>query len=152
MKTMSTFAKAKRGDHIMTTGQKELVKASFEQLIPIADTAAALFYARLFELDPELSLIFKTNMVEQGRKLIQMIAMVVTGLDRLSELLPALEALGARHASYGVRERDYETVGNALIWAIQELLGDDFTVEIKEAWVEVYSLLASAMQSAPIAA
>ena len=136
----------------MTTGQKELVRVSFDKLIPIADTAAALFYARLFELDPELSLIFKTNMVEQGRKLIQMIAMVVTGLDRLSELLPALEALGARHAWYGVRERDYETVGNALIWAIQELLGDDFTVEIKEAWAEVYSLLARAMQSAQIAA
>ena len=136
----------------MTTGQKELVKASFERLIPIADTAVALFYTRLFKLDPELSLLFKTNMVDQGRKLIQMIAMVVRGLDRLSELLPALEALGARHASYGVRERDYETVGNALIWAIQELLGDDFTVEIKEAWAEVYSLLAGAMQRAAIAA
>ena len=136
----------------MTTGQKELVKASFERLIPVADTAVALFYARLFKLDPELSLIFKTNMVDQGRKLMQMIATVVTGLDRLSELLPALEALGARHASYGVRERDYETVGNALIWAIQELLGDDFTVETKEAWAEVYTLLARAMQSAPIAA
>ena len=136
----------------MTTGQKELVRASFDKLIPIADTVSALFYARLFELDPELSLIFKTNMVEQGRKLIQMIAMVVTGLDRLSELQPALEALGARHASYGVRERDYETVGNALIWAIQELLGEDFTVEVKEAWAEVYSLLARAMKSAPIAA
>jgi hemoglobin-like flavoprotein len=136
----------------MTTGQKELVKASFERLIPVADTAVALFYTRLFKLDPELSLLFKTNMVDQGRKLIQMIAMVVRGLDRLSELLPALEALGARHASYGVRERDYETVGNALIWAIQEILGDDFTVEIKEAWAEVYSLLARAMQSAPIAA
>ena len=136
----------------MTTGQKELVKASFEQLIPIADTAAALFYARLFELDPELSLISKTNMVEQGRKLIQMIATVVTGLGRLSEHLPALEPLGARHTSYVVRESDYETVGNALIWTIQELLGDDFTVEIKEAWAEAYSLLASAMQSAPNAA
>jgi len=136
----------------MTTGQKELVRASLGQLIPIADTAAALFYARLFELDPELSLIFKGNMVEQGRKLIQMIALAVRGLDRLSELLPALEALGARHALYGVRERDYETVGSALIWAIQELLGDDFTAETKEAWTEVYGLLARAMQSAPIAA
>ncbi|HEV8483504.1 MAG TPA: hemin receptor, partial [Blastocatellia bacterium] len=70
----------------MTTGQKELVKASFERLIPVADTAVALFYTRLFKLDPELSLLFKTNMVDQGRKLIQMIAMVVRGLDRLSEL------------------------------------------------------------------
>jgi hemoglobin-like flavoprotein len=136
----------------MTTGQKELVKASFERLIPVADTAAALFYARLFELDPELSLIFKSNMVEQGRKLIKMIAIAVAGLDRLSELLPALEALGERHVWYGVRERDYEAVGAALIWSIQELLGDDFTVEVKEAWAEVYRLLASAMQSAPIAA
>ena len=136
----------------MTSRQKELVRASFERLKPIADTAAALFYARLFELDPELSLIFKGNMVEQGRKLIKMIAVAVTGLDRLNELLPTLEALGARHISYGVREHDYETVGNALIWAIQELLGDDFTVEIKEAWAEVYGLLASAMQTATIAA
>jgi hemoglobin-like flavoprotein len=143
---------AKRGDHIMTAGQRELVKASFERLIPIADTAAALFYARLFELDPELSLIFKSNMVEQGRKLIQMIAMLVTGLGRFSELLPELEALGVLHVWYGVRERDYETVGNALVWAIQELLGDDFTEEIKEAWAEVYGQLANAMQSATIAA
>ncbi len=87
--------------------------------MPIADAAATLFYGRLFDLDPKLETLFKGDMVEQGRKLMQMLGVAVNSLDRLEQVLPAVNALGARHARYGVREKDYDTVGRALIWTLK---------------------------------
>ena len=89
----------------------ELVQDSFRQVAPIAETAAQLFYARLFELDPDLELLFKGNLSEQGRKLMQMLGLAVNSLDRLDQLLPVVRSLGARHVGYGVRDKDYDTVG-----------------------------------------
>src|SRR5215218_2895568 len=108
----------------MNAEQIKLVRDSFEKVAPIADTAAALFYGRLFDLDPALESLFKGDIVEQGRKLMQMIGMAVKSLDRLEQVLPAVRALGARHAGYGVRERDYDTVGRALIWTLKKGLGE----------------------------
>ncbi len=113
--------------------QKALVQTSFAQVRPIADAAAALFYRRLFELDPTLRPLFNGDMEEQGRKLMEMIGLAVKGLDRPDTLLPALAALGRRHAGYGVSERDYETVGEALIWTLEQGLGPSFTPDIREA-------------------
>lgn len=136
----------------MNAEQVKLVQASFRKVVPIADAAAALFYGRLFDLDPTLESLFKGDMVEQGRKLMQMIGMAVISLDRLEQVLPAVSALGARHANYGVREQDYDTVGRALIWTLKKGLGDHFTPETEAAWVEVYTTLAAAMKSAQAAA
>src|SRR5690349_9744722 len=94
----------------MTNEQIKLVQSSFRQVAPIAETAAQLFYARLFELDPDLELLFKGNLSEQGRKLMQMLALAVNSLDRLEQLLPVVQSLGTRHVSYGVRDKDYDTV------------------------------------------
>ena len=131
----------------MTNEQIKLVQESFKQVSPIAETAAQLFYARLFELDPDLELLFKGNLSEQGRKLMQMLALAVNSLDRMDHLLPVVRSLGARHVSYGVRDKDYDTVGHALLWTLQKGLGEAFTPEVKTAWSNVYATLASAMQS-----
>ena len=131
----------------MTNEQIKLVQDSFRQVAPIAETAAQLFYARLFELDPDLELLFKGNLTEQGRKLMQMIGLAVNSLDRMEQLLPVVRSLGARHVSYGVRDRDYDTVGQALLWTLGKGLGPAFTPDVEAAWSNVYTTLASAMQS-----
>jgi hemoglobin-like flavoprotein len=136
----------------MNREQIKLVQESFEKVVPIADAAAALFYGRLFDLDPALEALFKGDMVEQGRKLMQMIGVAVKGLDRLEQVLPAVRALGARHAGYGVREQDYDTVGRALIWTLKKGLCDAFTPEAEAAWAETYATLAGVMKEAQAAA
>ncbi len=132
----------------MTHEQIALTQSSFAQVIPIADTAAALFYGRLFELAPELRPLFKGELQEQGRKLMRMIGLAVKGLDRWETLAPVLRDLGQRHEQYGVREQDYDTVGAALLWTLEQGLGPSFTPEVKAAWVAVYTQLAGAMQRA----
>ena len=136
----------------MNGEQINLVQESFGKVVPIADTAAALFYGRLFDIDPALEPLFKGDMVEQGRKLMQMIGVAVKSLDRLEQVLPAVRMLGARHAGYGVREKDYDTVGSALIWTLKKGLGDGFTPETEAAWAEVYTTLAGVMKDAQAAA
>jgi hemoglobin-like flavoprotein len=131
----------------MTPKQKSLVQNSFAQVAPIAETAAALFYARLFELDPALRPLFTTDIEEQGRKLMQMLAIAVAGLDDLDTLVPAVRALGKRHVGYGVRDDHYDTVGTALLWTLETGLGGAFTFEVREAWTTVYTILADTMKS-----
>ena len=131
----------------MTNEQIKLVQDSFSKIAPIADTAAQLFYARLFELDPDLELLFKGNLTEQGRKLMQMLALAVNSLSRMEQLLPVVRSLGTRHVVYGVRDKDYDTVGQALLWTLSKGLGELFTPEVEAAWSDVYTTLASAMQS-----
>jgi hemoglobin-like flavoprotein len=128
---------------MLTTAQKTLVQTSFATIVPIADDAAALFYRRLFELDPSLQAMFRGSMPEQRKKLMQMITAAVKGLDRLEQLVPVVEDLGRRHATYGVQDRHYETVGQALLWTLEMGLGSAFTPETKEAWAAVYGLLAT---------
>ena len=132
----------------MTPEQKELVQTTFADVVPIADAAAKLFYGKLFELDPELKSLFKGDMEEQGRKLMQIIATAVNGLDRLDEIVPVVEDLGKRHVGYGVKAKDYNTVGTALLWTLKQGLDSSFTPEVEEAWTVVYTLLADTMKNA----
>jgi len=133
---------------MLTVHQKTLVQDSFAIVAPIADDAAALFYRRLFELDPSLQRMFRGDMAEQRRKLMQMLTAAVKGLDRLDQLVPVVKDLGRRHATYGVEDRHYETVGAALLWTLEKGLGKAFTPETKEAWATVYGVLATTMQDA----
>ena len=133
----------------MHTIDIDIVQDSWEQVQPIADTAAQLFYGRLFELDPSLQPMFaKSDMIEQRKKLMQMITVAVRGLRRLDELVPAVEALGRRHVGYGVTDAHYATVGAALIWTLEQGLGAAFTPELRAAWVETYTILSSVMKNA----
>jgi hemoglobin-like flavoprotein len=127
----------------ITLEQKELVQSTFKQVAPIADTAAAMFYARLFELNPDLRNLFHTDMVDQGRKLMQMLGIAVAGLDNIENIVPAVQALGKRHANYGVKADDYNTVGTALLWTLEQGLGAAFTPEVRDAWAAVYTTLVS---------
>jgi hemoglobin-like flavoprotein len=131
----------------MTPHQKMLVQTSFAQVAPIAETAAGLFYAKLFELDPSLRPLFRGDIEEQGRKLMAMLIVAVNGLDHLDTLVPAVRAMGQRHAAYGVRDEHYETVAEALISTLETGLGDAFTDEVREAWTTVYWLLAYTMRA-----
>jgi len=130
----------------MTGEQINLVRASFEKIAPIAEKAAALFYAKLFDLNPRLRGLFRGDVYEQGKKLMQVIAYAVENLDRLDEIVPQVRALGTRHAGYGVSDRDYETVGAALLWTLEKALGKDFTAPARAAWTAVYNLLAETMK------
>lgn len=132
----------------MTNEQINLVKKSFAKIEPIAETAADLFYTRLFELDPGLRRLFKGNMKEQGRKLMNMIGLAVKGIDRIDELAPTIQMLGIRHSNYGVKDQHYETVADALLWTLEKGLGEDFTNETETAWTEVYMLLTQTMKDA----
>ena len=135
----------------MTPEKIALVRSSWQQVLPIQDTAAQLFYGQLFELDPSLRSLFKGDMVEQGRKLMTMINMVVISLDKLGPILETIEDMGRRHVAYGVTEAHYDTVGNALIWTLGQGLGEQFTPAVENAWADAYNTLASAMKQAAYA-
>ncbi len=136
----------------MNSHQIELVQSSFAKVEPIAGVAADLFYNRLFELDPSLRHMFKGDLTEQKQKLMHMLSVVVRGLKRLDDLVPAVQNLGRRHGSYGVQASHYQTVAAALLWTLEQGLGPDFTPEVKDAWVAAYTILATTMQAAAEAA
>src|SRR6187401_1509517 len=133
---------------MLTVAQKDLVQNSFKSIATIADDAAILFYQKLFELDPSLRSMFRGDMAEQRKKLMQMITAAVKGLDRLDQLVPVVQNLGRRHAGYGVQDSHYDTVGAALLWTLEAGLGRQFTPDVKEAWTAVYGLLATTMKNA----
>jgi hemoglobin-like flavoprotein len=132
----------------MTPRQIELVQSSFKKVLPISDMAAEIFYKRLFEIDPALEKLFHGDMKQQGKKLMQMLAAAVHNLNRPGALLPAVEALGARHAGYGVTEKHFEAVGGALLWTLARGLQEEFTSEVETAWTEAYVALSAVMKRA----
>lgn len=130
----------------------ELVQGSFNKVAPIAETAAAIFYNRLFELDPNLKKIFPSDNEEamkgQGNKLMTMLASAVAGLNDLEKLVPVLENLGKRHVEYKVEPSHYDTVGTALLDTLSIGLKEEFTPEVKQAWTDVYITMATVMKKA----
>jgi hemoglobin-like flavoprotein len=107
-----------------------------------------MFYDRLFTLDPALRPLFRGDMKEQGRKVIAMITFAVNGLTRLEQLVPGVQALGRRHAGYGVRDEHYGTAGTALLWTLEQRLGESFTPAVREAWTVAYGVLSGTMKDA----
>ena len=133
----------------MTPEQKRLVRDTWKQLAPVADAAAAMFYHRLFEIDPSTRELFRaTNMVVQRKKLLQTLAFAIGGLDNLDALVAKVEDLGRRHAGYGVTDAHYDSVGAALLWTLEQGLGQAWTPPVAAAWAEVYRLLSGTMRNA----
>jgi hemoglobin-like flavoprotein len=124
------------------------VQRTWELCVPIADTAADLFYAKLFELDPKLRALFPSDIKEQKKKLMTMLTAAVRGLKDLGALVPAVQALGKRHVAYGVKDKDYDTVGAALLDTLEKGLGPNWNPQVKAAWVAVYGVLAGTMKAA----
>jgi hemoglobin-like flavoprotein len=131
----------------MTPQQITLIQESWRKILPISDTAAELFYSRLFALDPSLKPLFKGDMKVQGRKLMSMLGMAVSGLSSFDRLAPAVKELGRRHDGYGARPAHYQTVAEALLWTLKQGLGDAFTEETELAWATAYGKIAALMQS-----
>jgi len=132
----------------MTPEQIKSVQDSFSLVLPIADQAASIFYKKLFELDPSLEALFSGDMEEQGKKLMKMLGAAVNGLNNLEELTPVVQELGKRHVNYGVKDKDYDVVGGALLYTLETGLGEGYSEEVKDGWVTAYTLLATVMKEA----
>ncbi len=128
--------------------QRKLVQASFALVEPIADQAADLFYGKLFELEPDLQTLFPEDMAEQKRKLMTTLKVAVSSLDKPDVLLPVVQDLGRRHKDYGVTDTNYDTVASALLWTLEQGLGEQFAPEVEDAWIAVYGVLSGTMKSA----
>jgi nitric oxide dioxygenase len=130
----------------ITEAQKILVQKSFLAVEPIAEQAAEIFYNKLFEFDPSLRGMFKGDMKNQGKMLMSTLGVAVKALDNIEGLIPVLQKLAAKHVDYGVSVDDYTPVGNALIYTLKTGLGDQFTPDLKAAWIEVYITIANVMR------
>lgn len=133
----------------MNTQSKTLIRSTWQQVVPIADAAADLFYRRLFEIEPGLRPLFAgTDMDAQKASLLQALSAVVDGLDDTHRLLPRLEALGRRHVGYGATPRHYDSVGAALLWTLEQGLGEAWSEAAHAAWRDAYGLVSGVMQGA----
>jgi hemoglobin-like flavoprotein len=131
----------------VTPEQVKLVQDSFAKVAPISETAAVLFYDRLFEVAPAVKSMFPPDMTEQRRKLMATLAVVVNGLSNLESILPAASAIAVRHISYGARAEHYPVVGAALLWTLEKGLGDAWTPDVAAAWTTAYGTLSGYMIS-----
>jgi hemoglobin-like flavoprotein len=131
----------------MTPDQVALVQQSFAKVAPISETAAVLFYDRLFEIAPSVKAMFPADMIDQRKKLMMMLAAVVGGLGNLESILPAASALATRHVSYGAKPEHYPVVGAALLWTLEKGLGDGWTPDVADAWTAAYGTLSGYMIS-----
>ncbi len=129
----------------MTPHDIDRVQSSFAKVAPNSQAAAELFYGRLFEIAPQVKPMFKGDINEQGKKLMMTLGVVVNGLKDLSSIVPVAQQLAIKHVDYGVEAGHYDLVGEALIWTLGKGLGEDFTDETKQAWVNAYSTLSSVM-------
>ncbi|WP_291684953.1 globin family protein [Bradyrhizobium sp.] len=131
----------------MNPTQVRLVQESFAKVAPISETAAVLFYDRLFEIAPTVKAMFPADMTEQRKKLMAMLAAVVNGLANLESILPAASALAKRHVAYGAKPEHYPVVGSALLWTLEKGLGDAWTADVADAWTAAYGTLSGFMIS-----
>ncbi len=132
----------------MTPEKIKLVQDSFQKVVPIAPQAADIFYTRLFEIAPDVRPMFPDDMSGQKDKLMGMLGTAVTNLHQVETIIPAVQDLGRKHVDYGVKDEHYKPVGEALIYTLEKGLGDDFTPEVKDAWVETYTTLQGVMTAA----
>ena len=133
----------------MTPEQQALVRESWARFEPAVRDVGAHFYDRLFELDPGARRLFAaTDMPVQEAKLMQMFGHIVRSLDQPAELVSEVAALGRRHTHYGVKDGDYQSVGAALLWTLEQGLEEAFTPAVREAWSEAYLLVATVMRRA----
>ncbi len=132
--------------------QVHSIRKSFAEISRLDHVAALVFYRRLFELDPALRSLFTSNIEDQSRKLIAMLAALISMLERPAGLDLELRAMGARHAGYGVQDAHYATVGAALLAMLSETLGSAFTPEVRAAWTALYGAVETAMKAGAAAA
>jgi hemoglobin-like flavoprotein len=131
----------------LTTNQKTIVQSTFAQVAD-ADRLASRFYDRLFAIDSSTRAMFRGDLAEQRVKLMQTLAVVVRSLDDLAAIVPAIEHLGRRHVAYGVTPAHWNSVGAALLWALEDTFGASFTAEVRDAWATAYGVIAGTAMAA----
>ena len=148
---------------MFSDGEKETIRKSWRLVVPIAETAADLFYRRLFELRPDYRGLFPAEMSGQKRKLIRMLAFIMKSLDwndsewreevdPMDDLMLVVLAMGRRHSElYRIPRESYAFVGEALIWTLEQGLADAFTPDTRATWVKLYTLVAQTMQMGAVA-
>jgi|JI6StandDraft_1071083.scaffolds.fasta_scaffold00911_3 hemoglobin-like flavoprotein len=131
----------------MTENQIVLVQTTWKKLSQNADGVALLFYDRLFTVRPDIKTLFRGDMMEQQKQLVQMISAAVEGLNDFEKLTLVVQDLGRRHRGYGVQHEHYRAVGEALLWSLESSLGDAFDEETSLAWSIFYEHLTDTMQT-----
>ena len=129
----------------ITPAQVALVQSSFEHVLPIADLAGMLFYERIFTLAPEARALFGDDIALQASRTMAAVKTAVDGLDDIEHVAPFLVRLGARHVRYGVVPAHFDLVGGALLWTLEQGLGEAFTPEVHDAWAAAFGIIAAAM-------
>ena len=131
----------------MSPAQQDLVRATFSRLAVMPEVTGALFYERLFAANPSFRPLFSDDMRVQGVKLMTTLTLVVYNLHQPGQVLPAIRDLGARHVGYGVKLADYDALKEALVWTLEQSLGEDCTPAVRDAWSVCYDELAQEMQA-----
>ena len=130
----------------MTPRQIALVRSSFAGIVPVLPLVVEAFYARLFERNPTILLMFRGDRKRQEERLATMLHTIVASLSDLEALRPVFRDLGLRHERYGVRPRDYEIFGECLIWTLECALGDTWSPHMRAAWAALFDQLSAIMQ------
>jgi nitric oxide dioxygenase len=133
---------------VLSTKQKRLVRESFESVQAYGTSVVVLFYGRLFEIAPETRALFKIDIREQSKKLVDTLRTTIDALDKFEELLPVLAELGRKHVGYGVQPYHYEKLRSALLWAFGQALGLEFDPETRAAWDQLLSIISAVMLDA----
>jgi hemoglobin-like flavoprotein len=132
--------------HTLSESDKQIARQAFNQAFENSDALGLLFYARLFEVDPALRVLFKTDLQDQSHSIVTMLRLCMEGLDERAELQYALRNLGARHAGYGVKIQDYVTVKAALMWTLRSSIGEGWNEETNAAVLKVLDMFMAEMQ------
>jgi hemoglobin-like flavoprotein len=131
----------------MDSREITLVQNSFRRILPSADRTAALFFARLFEIDPALRHQLTGDHSTAGRKLMQALSLAINGLHCPAMLSPLVRRIGMRGAGALLGNGRPEAVGAALLWALEKSSGQPFPLETRNAWNRAYWFLAGSLKA-----
>lgn len=126
----------------------DVLRDSFTKIAEVQPLLTKRFYEILFDRHPDLRPLFPSRGMEaQEKMLTQALAMVLARLEDGPWLSETLEALGARHVAYGVKDEMYPMVGGALLIALGEAAGEAWTPELEREWTEAFGFIAACMQA-----
>lgn len=131
----------------MDPGKTRLIENSWALLQGSPGDVAGTFYKRLFQLNPRIKDLFSVVVMEdQQEKFSAMLGELVRLMGDPEGFESLLRESGRRHREYGVLARDYATVGEALLWALDRALPEGLDGATREAWAEAYTRMSFLMQ------
>lgn len=123
----------------------QIIKATVPVLEVHGVEITKTFYKNMFEKHPELLNIFNHANQEKGRQqtaLANTVYAAAVHIENLEAILPAVVQIAHKHRSLGILPEHYPIVGENLLQAIKEVLGDAATDDIINAWAEAYGVIA----------